>query len=125
MEKSAFNTTFAQGPGQPAGGVKVNGLGLKSAKTSLLKSVTTHGVVSGRGTGGSAVAVLADPITRPGAGMFCAKTNEAAKTKPAATIIFMTGFENELGLLFGWREEFIRASKVSGQFWSVRGKAVN
>src|ERR1043166_2551805 len=89
MEKSAFNTTFAQGPGQPAGGVKVNGLGLKSAKTSLLKSVTTHGVVSGRGTGGSAVAVLADPITRPGAGMFCAKTNEAAKTKPAAIIIFM------------------------------------
>jgi hypothetical protein len=48
--------------------------------------------------------------------MFCAKTNEAAKTKPAAIIIFMTDFENELGLLFGWREEFIRASKVSGQF---------
>src|SRR5690348_5370748 len=116
MEKSAFKTTFCHGPGQSAGGVKVNGLGLKSAKTSLLKSVTTHGIVSGRGTAGSAVAVLADPITRPGTGMLCAKSMEATNKKLAVITIFMTGIENELKFFLNWWEEFIEASRVSGQF---------
>lgn len=69
MEKSAFRTTLAHGPGQAAGGVTEKGLGEKSAKATLLNSVTTQGVVLGRGTGGSAVAVLPEPITNPGEGM--------------------------------------------------------
>lgn len=72
MLKSASNTTLAHGPGHAAGGVKENNLGEKFAKAILLKSETTHGVVPGRGTGGSAVAVLADPICKPGGGI-CAK----------------------------------------------------
>jgi hypothetical protein len=39
----------------------VNGFGEKSAKARLEKSCTAHGVVAGRGTGGSAVAVLDEP----------------------------------------------------------------
>src|SRR3954452_23217088 len=68
-EKSASSTTFAHGPGHDAGGVKVNGLGEKSANWTLEKSCTAQGVVCGRGTGGSAVAVLDEPTTwaRPGA----------------------------------------------------------
>src|SRR5215831_1762281 len=37
----------------------------------LLKSSTTHGTVFGRGTGGSANAVLADPITSSCDGLDC------------------------------------------------------
>src|SRR5215469_2417523 len=62
IEKLAVSTTFAHGPGQAAGGVYWKGLGLKSANLKLLNSETTQGVVFGRGTGGSAVAVLGEPI---------------------------------------------------------------
>src|SRR3954447_4974965 len=86
MEKSAFNTTLAHGPGHA--GVKENGLGEKSAKAKLLKSVTTHGVVSGRATGGSAVAVLAEPITSPGGGIGWAEIAVAASTMQAVINIF-------------------------------------
>src|ERR1051326_1833458 len=86
MEKSAFNTTLAHGPGQA--GVKENGLGEKSANAKLLKSVTTQGVVSGRAMGGSAVAVLAEPITNPGDGIGWAETAQAKSTRQAATNIF-------------------------------------
>src|SRR5579859_7117790 len=88
MEKSAFKTTLAHGPGQPAAGVKENGLGEKSAKEKLLNSVTTQGVVLGRAMGGSAVAVLAEPITNPGDGIGWAETALAASTRPAAMNIF-------------------------------------
>ena len=44
-------------------------LGEKSAKAKLLNSVTTHGVVFGLAIGGSAVAVLPEPITNPGGGI--------------------------------------------------------
>jgi len=64
---------LAQGAGQAAGGEKENNSGEKLAKAILLKSCTTHGVVSGRGTGGSAVAVFGEPITRTGAGNFLAE----------------------------------------------------
>jgi hypothetical protein len=63
-------------------------LGEKSAKAKLLKSVTTHGVVSGRATGGSAVAVLPEPITKPGGGIGWADIAVAANTMQAATNIF-------------------------------------
>src|SRR6476646_330327 len=86
MEKSAFKTTLAQGPGHA--GVKENGLGEKSAKAKLLNSVTTQGVVSGRAIGGSAVAVLPEPITNPGDGMGWAETVLAASTRLAATNVF-------------------------------------
>src|SRR5579859_7826564 len=86
MEKSAFNTTLAHGPVHA--GVKENGLGEKSAKAKLLNSVTTQGVVLGRATGGSAVAVLAEPITNPGGGISWAEAAAAASTRLAATNIF-------------------------------------
>jgi hypothetical protein len=82
MEKSAFKTTLAHGPGHA--GVKENGLGEKSAKEKLLNSVTTQGVVSGRATGGSAVAVLAEPITNPGGGIGWAEIALAASARQAA-----------------------------------------
>src|SRR6478735_5371229 len=82
MEKSAFKTTLAHGPGHA--GVKENGLGEKSAKAKLLNSVTTQGVVLGRATGGSAVAVLAEPITNPGGGIGWAEAALAASMKHAA-----------------------------------------
>src|SRR5260370_3943830 len=107
MEKSAFRTILAQGPSQAAGGVKVKGLGEKSAKTSLVKSGTTHGVVSGRGTGGSAVAVLADPITRPGGGMLCAESMQAASSRLAVARILAAGFENDLEFPVGLQVVFI------------------
>jgi len=92
MEKSAFKTTFAHGPGHA--GVKENGLGEKSAKAKLLNSVTTQGVVSGRTTGGSAVAVLAEPITSPGGGIGWAEIAVAANTRQATKNIFAE--ENEM-----------------------------
>src|ERR1051325_2969056 len=46
-EKSAASTTFAHGAEQPAGGVKLNSLGVKSAKVRPANSGTTHGVVAG------------------------------------------------------------------------------
>src|SRR5579864_157528 len=86
MEKSAFNITLAHGPGQA--GVKENGLGEKSAKAKLLNSVTTQGVVLGRATGGSAVAVLPEPITNPGGGIGWAEIALAASNRQAAMNIF-------------------------------------
>src|SRR5690349_19542705 len=86
MEKSAFNTTLAHGPGHA--GVKENGLGEKSAKAKLLNSVTTQGVVSGRAMGGSAVAVLAEPITNPGGGIGWAEAALAASMRHTAVNIF-------------------------------------
>src|SRR5260221_13485557 len=80
MEKSAFRTTLAQGPGQSAGGVKKNAWSEKSAKANPLNSDTTQGVVAGRVTGGSAVAVFADPICSPGGGMGCARLALALAT---------------------------------------------
>jgi hypothetical protein len=84
MEKSAFKTTLAQGPGHAAGGVKENGLGEKSAKATLLNKVTVQGVVFGRGMVGSAVAVLPEPITNPGGGMVCAESALVANIMLAA-----------------------------------------
>src|SRR6185312_1793640 len=115
MEKSAFKTTLAQGPGQPAGGVNENGLGEKSAKAKLLNSVTTHGVVFGRGTGGSAVAVLAEPITRPGGGIVCAASRLAASIRPAnARVLAAAGRIKDLRFLAG--KKFITASVVRAKF---------
>src|SRR6185312_1649387 len=91
MEKSAFNTTLAHGPGQPAGGVNENGLGEKSAKATLLNSVTKQGGVSGRVSGGSAVAVFPDPITRPGDGIVWAESAPAASSRPAMIKTFVRG----------------------------------
>src|ERR1700688_1095075 len=58
---SASRTTFAHGRGQAAGGANWYGFGEKSAKLTPVKSGTTHGVVRGRGTGMSAVAVFELP----------------------------------------------------------------
>src|SRR5216684_1737424 len=63
-EKSPSKTTFAHGPGQSLGGAYANSFGVKSANLKSLKSCTTQGLVRGRGTGGSAVAVFGDPISR-------------------------------------------------------------
>src|SRR5215469_15012590 len=85
IEKAASRTTLAQGAWQAAGGVKENNFGEKSANAILLKSCTTQGVVAGRGTGGSAVAVLGEPITRPGAGMAWPKVGAATSITMATT----------------------------------------
>ena len=45
--KSAEKTTFAQGPAQPAGGVKARGLLEKSAKACSERRVTEQGFVEG------------------------------------------------------------------------------
>src|ERR1044071_5841299 len=60
-EKSAASTTFAHGAEQPAGGMKLNSLGMKSAKVRPANRGTTHGAVSATATGGSAVGVLGEP----------------------------------------------------------------
>src|SRR5579864_1153960 len=65
-EKSASSTTFAQGPGQAAGGVYENVFGLKSANCRFENSSTVQGVVGGRGTGGSAVTVFGEPMVGAG-----------------------------------------------------------
>jgi hypothetical protein len=52
---------LAHGAGQPAGGVKLNSFGEKSAKVRPAYSGTTHGVVLGTATGGSATAVFDEP----------------------------------------------------------------
>jgi hypothetical protein len=83
MEKSAFKTTLAHGPGQPVGGKNVKNLGEKLLKAMLLKRSATHGTVSGRDTGGSAVAVLPDPITSPGDGIGCAERTDALNKNEA------------------------------------------
>jgi hypothetical protein len=88
MEISAFRTTLAHGPGQPEGGVKENGLGEKSANATLLNKGTMQGVVLGRGTAGSAVAVLAEPITSPGGGMVCAEIALVMSMRHAIANIF-------------------------------------
>jgi hypothetical protein len=111
MEKSAFKTTLAHGPGHA--GLKENGLGEKSAKAKLLKSVTTQGVVSGRATGGSAVAVLPEPITNPGGGIGWAETALAASTRQAAVNIFTE--ENKMDRIAGAEETSMTTSKDEGQ----------
>jgi hypothetical protein len=111
MEKSAFKTTLAQGPGHA--GEKENGLGEKSAKAKLLNSVTTHGVVLGRATGGSAVAVLPEPITDPGGGIGWAEIALAASTRQAATNIFAEG--NEMDRSDGAEGTCMTTSKDEGQ----------
>jgi len=112
MEKSAFNTTLAHGPGHA--GVKENGLGEKSAKAKLLNSVTTHGVVTGRAMGGSAVAVLPDPITNPGGGIGWAEVAPAANTKQAATNIFAE--ENKMDRSEGAEEMDMTTSMMRAKF---------
>src|SRR5581483_5847757 len=115
MEKSAFKTTLAHGPGQSAGGANENGLGEKSAKAKLLNSVTTHGVVLGRGTGGSAVAVLPEPITRPGGGIACAASRLAASRRHANARIFAVE-KGIKGLRLVAGKKFITASVVRAKF---------
>jgi hypothetical protein len=112
MEKSAFKTTLAHGPGQA--GVKENGLGEKSAKAKLLNSVTTQGVVSGRAMGGSAVAVLPEPITNPGGGIGWAEIAPAANTRQAAENIFME--ENKMDRRAGTEGTCMTTSMVRAKF---------
>jgi hypothetical protein len=114
MEKSAFKTIFAHGPGHPAGGAKENGLGEKSAKAKLLNKVTTQGVVLGRANAGSAVAVLPEPITSPGGGMGWAEIALAAKIRMAATTIFAVMEQMDVGLV--GRAAFMTASMVRAKF---------
>src|SRR5579864_9634830 len=59
---SAVKTTFAHGPGQSAGGVKLKGTGSKLSNSALFRSWTMQGVVDGRGTVGSAVTVFEEPM---------------------------------------------------------------
>jgi hypothetical protein len=106
---------LAQGPGQPAGGANENGLGEKSAKAKLLNNVTTHGVVFGRGTGGSAVAVLAEPITKPGGGIVCAASRLAASRRHADAKTF-TAEEGIKDLRLVAGKKFITASVVRAKF---------
>src|SRR6476661_5588486 len=112
MEKSAFSMTLAQGPGHA--GVKENGLGEKSAKAKLLNSVTTQGVVSGRATGGSAVAVLPEPITNPGGGIGWAETAPAASTRQAPTNIFTE--ETKMDRRVGTAGECMTTSMMRAKF---------
>src|SRR5215467_457425 len=100
MEKSASRTTFAHGPGQDAGGANENNLGEKFAKAILLKSCTTQGVVRGRGTGGSAVAVLGEPICKPGSGMACPELATAASMTMAIMKNLAADIEDEIVGLF-------------------------
>jgi hypothetical protein len=112
MEKSAFNTTLAHGPEHA--GVNENGLGEKSAKAKLLNSVTTQGVVLGRAMGGSAVAVLPEPITNPGGGIGWAETAAAARTRHAAMNIFAE--ENKIDLSAEAEGTSITTSMVRAKF---------
>src|SRR5260221_2685102 len=116
MEKSAFRTTLAQGPGQSVGGVKENAWREKSAKTKFVNSGTTQGVVAGRVTGGSAVAVLADPICNPGGGIVCARLAQALATITRARSVLAVGKINFDGVncngRAGENTAFINASKT-------------
>jgi len=104
MEKSAFRTTLAHGPGQPAGGVKENAWSEKSANTKPVNNGTTQGVVPGRVTGGSAVAVFADPITSPGGGIVCARLAHALVMITMARSALLIGKINFDGFGFDERE---------------------
>src|SRR5215467_2180237 len=112
MEKSAFKTTLAHGPGHA--GVKENGLGEKSAKAKLLNSVTAHGVVSGRATGGSAVAVLAEPITNLGGGIGWAEIALAADSRQAVMKIFAE--ENKMDRKVGAAGTCMTTSMMRAKF---------
>jgi hypothetical protein len=98
MLKSASSTTLAQGPGHAAGGVKENNFGEKSANAMFVNRDTTHGVVAGRGTGGSAVAVFADPICNPAEGI-CAKPLMAVRMSPNITRVMLADDENRFCLV--------------------------
>src|SRR5579871_2099242 len=86
-EKSPTNTTFDHGPGQFAGGSKVNGMAVNRAgeigrsATKSLNSWTLQGVVLGRAKGASGVAVLPEPITNG----VCAIAADARSSNPAKT----------------------------------------
>src|SRR5471032_985478 len=112
MEKSAFNTTLAHGPRHA--GANEHGLGEKSAKAKLLNSATTQGVVLGRATGGSAVAVLPEPITNPGGGIGWAEIAAAASTKQAAMNIFAE--ENKMDLSAGAEGTGMTTSMMRAKF---------
>src|SRR5215472_6880857 len=112
MEKSALKTTLAHGPGQPAGGTNGKNLGEKLLKAMLLKSSTTHGTVSGRGTGGSAVAVLADPITSPGGGIGCAERTDALNTNAAMIAVPTIELKKGCGKVKRDRTTFIWGASV-------------
>src|SRR6266702_7009880 len=116
MEKSAFRTTLAHGPGQPAGGAKENAWSEKSANTNPVNNGTTQGVVAGRVTGGSAVAVFADPITSPGGGIVCARLAHALAMITMARSALLIGKIDFDGLGFderaGENTAFINASKT-------------
>jgi hypothetical protein len=115
MEISAFRTTLAHGPGQPEGGVKENGLGEKSANATLLNKETTQGVVVGRGTVGSAVAVLAEPITSPGGGMVCAEIALVMSMRNVAASIFVVE-KNLKDLRLVAKKTYITTSVVRTKF---------
>jgi hypothetical protein len=97
-------------------------LGEKSAKAKLLNSVTTQGVVLGRAMGGSAVAVLPEPITSPGGGIGWAEIATAASTRPAATNIFTE--ENKMDRTAGAKGTDMTTSKDEGQILISRRKLV-
>jgi hypothetical protein len=113
MEKSAFKTTLAHGPGHPEGGVKENGLVEKSAKTKLLNNVTVQGVVFGRAMVGSAVAVFPEPITNPGGGMVWAEIALAASSRLAAANSFAV---KKKDLCLEAERTFITTSMVRAKF---------
>jgi ApbE superfamily uncharacterized protein (UPF0280 family) len=75
-----LKTTFANGPGQPAGGAYENGTPAYCANVALTKSLSTHGLSFGRGTGASAVTVFAEPMSPGDASAECiaARRAEAA-----------------------------------------------
>src|SRR5580765_4804296 len=114
MEKSAFKTILAHGPGHPAGGAKENGLGEKSAKAKLLNKVTTQGVVLGRAKAGSAVAVFPEPITNPGEGISWAESALADSIRAATANIFAVKKRMDTRLVA--QETFITASMVRAKF---------
>src|SRR5882724_13720180 len=95
-EKSAASTTLAHGPGHAAGGAKSNSFGVKSANAMPANSGTTHGVVAGTLTGGSAVAVFGEPTV--GAAL---ATPATAVKMPAAASATERGRPNHMADLRG------------------------
>jgi hypothetical protein len=115
MEKSALKTTLAHGPGHPVGGINVKTLGEKLLKAMLLKSAATQGTVSGRGTGGSAVAVLPDPITSPGAGIGCEERIDALNKNEAMIAVPTIDFKKRWGKVKIDRMTFICGLRQAGR----------
>src|SRR5271170_1970919 len=84
-EKSPVKITFAQGPGQSAGGVKLNVWLLKSAKAWLVSNVTSQCFVGGRGTRGSAVTSSEVPLVVIGGYTDALDWAKSGKTVAAAS----------------------------------------